>query len=102
IMFKGINSTKLYLYILYSLKDSCEIIMMNNLLETIKNTPLVKFENLSKANSISIYGKLEYLNAGKSLKSRTSKNMIDWALENKLLKQGDTVIESSSGNMAIG
>lgn len=76
--------------------------MLNNLLETIKNTPLVKFENLTKANSIAIYGKLEYLNAGKSLKSRTSKNMIDWALKNKLLKQGDTIIESSSGNMAIG
>lgn len=49
-----------------------------------------------------VYAKLELCSVGGSMKDRAAFNMIQHALLNKTIKPGDTVIESSSGNMAIG
>jgi N-(2-amino-2-carboxyethyl)-L-glutamate synthase len=73
-----------------------------NILSTIGKTPLVKFSRLSKQLGFSVFGKMESFNPGGSIKDRTALNMLSQAIESGRVKPGDTIIESSSGNMALG
>ena len=72
------------------------------ILSTIGDTPLVVLEHLFPASSSVFLAKLEMLNPGGSTKDRTAILMLSRALEDGLLDRDSTVIESSSGNMAIG
>lgn len=74
----------------------------DNLLSTIGGTPLVAFHKLYPQTNVKIYGKLEAFNPGGSIKDRTAFSILSQALKSGELEVGDTVIESSSGNMAIG
>ena len=49
-----------------------------------------------------IVAKCEFFNAGGSVKDRIALRMIDDAEKKGLLKQGDTIIEPTSGNTGIG
>ncbi|TCO11085.1 2,3-diaminopropionate biosynthesis protein SbnA [Natronoflexus pectinivorans] len=73
-----------------------------NILSTIGKTPLVDLSRFSKKRGFSVFGKLECFNPGGSIKDRTALNMLSQALESGEIKPGDTIIESSSGNMALG
>lgn len=73
-----------------------------NILSTIGKTPLVKLSRLEKKWGFSVFGKMESFNPGGSIKDRTALNMLTQALESGQVKSGDTIIESSSGNMALG
>ncbi|MGF1585998.1 MAG: 2,3-diaminopropionate biosynthesis protein SbnA [Bacteroidales bacterium] len=73
-----------------------------NILSTIGNTPLLNLSRLSKQWGFSVFGKMESFNPGGSIKDRTALNMLSEALESGKVKPGDTIIESSSGNMALG
>lgn len=73
-----------------------------SILHTIGETPLVHLPRLFPGFPQTIYGKLECANPGGSIKDRTAVNILKRALQAGELKPGDTVIESSSGNMAIG
>ena len=55
-----------------------------------------------KNNNWNVYLKLEKFNPGGSMKDRMALNMIEQAEKKGLLKPGGTIIESSSGNTAIG
>ena len=46
--------------------------------------------------------KLEYFNAGGSVKDRIGLRMVEEAERDGILKPGDTVIEPTSGNTGIG
>lgn len=72
--------------------------MYKSLLDAIGNTPLVK---INFQVPCSIYGKLEYLNPGGSVKDRSSLYMIEEAEKLGLLKPGGTLIDASSGNQGI-
>ena len=74
----------------------------HNIIDTIGNTPFILLERLYSKSEINIYGKLEAFNPGGSIKDRTAKQLISHAISTGKLQYGDTVIESSSGNMAIG
>ncbi|WP_372637883.1 pyridoxal-phosphate dependent enzyme [Fodinibius sp.] len=76
--------------------------MNNGILSTIGQTPLVPLKKLYKASPFRIYGKMEMFNPGASIKDRPAFKMICKALEEGKLRLNDTIIESSSGNMAIG
>ncbi len=73
-----------------------------NLLQTIGNTPLVKLETVTKNVKANIFIKLEYMNPGGSIKDRIAKFMVEKAEAKGMLKPGDTIIENSSGNTAMG
>ncbi|MGB3183516.1 MAG: 2,3-diaminopropionate biosynthesis protein SbnA [Cyclobacteriaceae bacterium] len=73
-----------------------------NILETIGQTPLISLPRLFPMSNIQLYGKLEAANPGGSIKDRTAARILVHALRQGDLKPGQTVIESSSGNMAIG
>src|SRR5215212_9654910 len=75
-----------------------------NILGVIGKTPLVKINQLTKAEGIkaTVLAKMESLNPGYSVKDRIGIAMIEAAEQEGLLKPGGTVIEATSGNTGIG
>ena len=69
-----------------------------NLLELIGDTPLVNIRHLSENNPGLYLAKLELTNPGQSPKDRIALHIINDAEKKGLLKQGSTVIETTSGN----
>ncbi|WP_226086338.1 MULTISPECIES: cysteine synthase A [Mesobacillus] len=74
----------------------------NSITELIGQTPIVKLNGLGDDQSADVYLKLEYMNPGSSVKDRIALAMIEDAEANGVLKQGDTIIEPTSGNTGIG
>ena len=70
----------------------------NNVLELVGNTPLVRFNKITKEFSGQFYGKLEAFNPGHSSKDRIALHIIEEAEPKGILKPGDTIIETTSGN----
>ncbi|APQ16238.1 2,3-diaminopropionate biosynthesis protein SbnA [Maribacter hydrothermalis] len=73
-----------------------------SIVDTVGNTPLVKLNKINRHANFNLYGKLEAANPAGSIKDRTSLFILQKALADGRIKNGDTVIESSSGNMAVG
>lgn len=78
--------------------------IIENVLELIGNTPLLKANRYSKSIGLSntLYTKLEYLNPAGSVKDRIALAMIEDAENKGILKPGSTIIEPTSGNTGIG
>ncbi|UAC48246.1 cysteine synthase A [Bacillus aquiflavi] len=74
----------------------------NSIAELVGNTPIVKLNRLVDDQSADVFLKLEYMNPGSSVKDRIALAMIEDAEAKGLLKQGDTLIEPTSGNTGIG
>ena len=73
--------------------------MHNDLISAIGNTPLIRMKSIEGSNAV-ISGKLEFLNPGGSIKDRTALSIIKNAFKNGEILEGDSFIESRSGNMA--
>lgn len=67
--------------------------------ELVGDTPLYHLP--LKHSPCMLYLKLEYFNAGHSVKARIALNMLFEAEKEGRLRPGDTIIESSSGNTGI-
>ncbi len=78
------------------MKNNPEIV--DNVLELIGNTPMVRLKKVTEGLTGNFYGKLESFNPGDSVKDRIAKYIIDKAEEEGLIKPGDTIIETTSGN----
>lgn len=76
--------------------------ILNNILEAIGDTPMVRFNRIGKEFGVEILGKCEFLNPGGSVKDRIAYAMIEDAEAKGLIKPGDTLIEPTSGNTGIG
>lgn len=74
----------------------------NDILEGIGNTPLIKLNRISKGLKVEIFAKLEFLNPMGSVKDRIAKYMIEKAEKEGRIKPGDTIVDNSSGNTALG
>ncbi|MBU5468678.1 cysteine synthase A [Virgibacillus sp. MSJ-26] len=74
----------------------------NDITEIIGETPIVKLNRLTDDDSADIYVKLEFMNPGSSVKDRIALAMIEAAEKDGKLKEGDTIIEPTSGNTGIG
>ncbi|MDD2352959.1 MAG: cysteine synthase A [Atribacterota bacterium] len=72
---------------------------INNIIEAIGNTPLLRLNKISSGN---VFAKAEFLNPGGSIKDRVAKYIIEEAEKDQKLKPGMTIIESTSGNTGIG
>ncbi|KAG0149380.1 hypothetical protein CROQUDRAFT_59361 [Cronartium quercuum f. sp. fusiforme G11] len=80
-----------------SIKDS--------VLSCIGGTPLVRLDRLASAHGIrcNLLGKLEYFNAGGSVKDRIASRMvIEAEAEGRLVPGKSVIIEPTSGNTGIG
>jgi len=74
---------------------------VNNILETIGNSPLVRINNLYPAG-YEVYVKVEKTNPGGSIKDRIALSMVEDAEAKGILKPGSVLIEPTSGNTGIG
>ena len=75
---------------------------VESILDLIGNTPVVGIHDISPNKNVKIYLKLDGQNPGGSIKDRAAVSMIDAAEASGELKPGGVVLESSSGNTAIG
>ena len=75
-----------------------EIKAYNNILELVGNTPLVRLNKIFKNIAGNFYGKIESFNPGHSTKDRIALYIIEQAEKKGILKPGDTIIETTSGN----
>ena len=71
-----------------------------NILETIGNTPHIRFGRMFGEHEVWI--KFERANPGGSIKDRIALSMIEEAEANGKLKPGGTIVEPTSGNTGIG
>ena len=73
-----------------------------SVLEAIGSTPVVRLSRLFASTGLEVYAKLEGLNPGGSIKDRPAYNILTKAIEAGEVDARTTVVESSSGNFAIG
>jgi cystathionine beta-synthase len=74
---------------------------LNNVLETIGNTPIIKLNKITKNWPGTILAKVDYFNPGNSIKDRMALKMVEVAEAEGKLKPGGTIIEGTSGNTGI-
>ncbi|MBR5366194.1 MAG: cysteine synthase family protein [Clostridia bacterium] len=75
----------------------------HNILEAVGSTPLIRLNRMPKPGSAEVLVKMEGLNVGGSIKTRTALNMIEAAEREGLITPGKTIIvEPTSGNQGIG
>jgi len=74
---------------------------VNNILQTIGNTPHVRINHLFR-NDIEVWMKVERFNPGSSIKDRIALAMIEDAEAKGLINKDTVIIEPTSGNTGIG
>src|SRR5580704_18011493 len=75
---------------------------IQNILQAVGKTPLVRLNQIGKDLPCEIYGKCEFLNPGGSVKDRIALHMVEEAERQGQIRPGDTLIEPTSGNTGIG
>jgi len=75
-----------------------EIKAYNNILELVGNTPLIRLNQITSNFKGNYFAKVEAFNPGHSTKDRIALYIIEEAEKRGILKPGDTIIETTSGN----
>ncbi|NJY62686.1 pyridoxal-phosphate dependent enzyme [Salinimicrobium sp. CDJ15-81-2] len=70
----------------------------DNVLQLIGNTPLIHLNRITQNLEGDFYAKVEAFNPGHSTKDRIALHIIEEAERKGILKPGDTIIETTSGN----
>ena len=76
--------------------------VFENILDAIGGTPIVKLQRMPEADSAEILVKVEALNVGGSIKTRTAYNMLREAAAQGILTKESIICEPTSGNQGIG
>ncbi|HUP48736.1 MAG TPA: cysteine synthase A [Thermoanaerobaculia bacterium] len=74
---------------------------VDNVLDLIGNTPMVRLRSIPGPDAADIFVKLEFLNPAGSVKDRIGVGMIRRAEAAGLLRPGGTIIEPTAGNTGI-
>lgn len=103
-MFNNLQSLKNQLFSFNYLYQQSTILTMwlNNILETIGNTPLIKLNKITNDLPCTVLAKVEYFNPGNSIKDRMALKMLEVAEKEGKIKPGGTIIEGTSGNTGMG
>jgi cysteine synthase B len=75
---------------------------LGSILQAIGNTPLVRLRLSGVPEAVELLGKCEWFNPGGSVKDRTALALVSEGERTGALRAGKTIIDSSSGNTAIG
>jgi cystathionine beta-synthase len=75
---------------------------VDNVVELIGDTPLVRLRNLTEGIEATVLAKVEYFNPGGSVKDRIAVRMVEEAEKAGLLRPGGTIVEPTSGNTGVG
>lgn len=73
-----------------------------SILDLIGSTPVIKLRNMPEKSDAEVWGKMESMNPGGSVKDRICLAMIEAAERTGQLKSGGTIVEPTSGNTGIG
>jgi cystathionine beta-synthase len=76
--------------------------ILNNVMEAVGNTPLIRINKLARGIRANVLAKVEFFNPGGSVKDRIGPAMIEDAERRGLLKPGGTIVEATSGNTGVG
>jgi cysteine synthase len=87
---------------IFARKQLLVFMWLNNILETIGNTPLIKLNKITKDIPATVLAKVDYFNPGNSIKDRMALKMVEVAEKEGKLKPGGTIIECTSGNTGMG
>ncbi len=74
----------------------------NTILDAVGSTPMIRLRRMPEPGSAQILVKMEALNVGGSIKTRTALNMIDRAEAEGKLTRDSIIVEPTSGNQGIG
>lgn len=74
----------------------------NNILQAVGHTPMIRLNKMPEADSAEVLVKMEALNVGGSIKTRTALNMIEQAEKEGLIDKDSIIVEPTSGNQGIG
>ncbi len=77
------------------------MIVANSVLDLIGKTPIVKINNLTGPNDATVYAKLEWFNAGGSVKDRLALYVVEYAQSAGRLNKEKRILEATSGNTGI-
>jgi cystathionine beta-synthase len=97
-----INSLPFHLSNPLLLRQTLVSMWLDNILETIGNTPLIKLNKVAKDINATVLAKVDYFNPGNSIKDRMALKMVEVAEKEGKLKPGGTIIEGTSGNTGMG
>jgi len=76
--------------------------VLDNILEAVGDTPLVRLNRIVPSGGATVYAKLESFNPMWSVKDRIAKAMIEAGEKKGMINKDTTVIEPTSGNTGIG
>lgn len=76
--------------------------VLGSLLEAIGHTPLVRLHDPALPAAVELWAKCEWLNPGGSVKDRTALSLVLEGERTGALRRGLTIVDSSSGNTAVG
>jgi cystathionine beta-synthase len=79
-------------------KTNANTKVAKNILSLIGNTPLIRLEKVVAGFEGNFFAKFEAFNPGHSNKDRIALHIIEEAERSGILKPGDTIIETTSGN----
>ena len=74
----------------------------DSILDAIGNTPVIRLNRMPEEGSAEILVKMEPLNVGGSIKTRTAMNMLLQAEKEGLIGPESIIVEPTSGNQGIG
>lgn len=75
-----------------------EVQVYDNVLQLIGNTPMIQINKITANFNGNFFAKVEAFNPGHSSKDRIALYIIEEAEKRGILKPGDTIIETTSGN----
>ncbi len=75
--------------------------VVNDILELIGNTPLIRINKLTRKEDATILAKLEWYNISGSIKDRMAKYLIEYAEASGKLTKDKVILEATSGNTGI-
>jgi cystathionine beta-synthase len=79
-----------------------ELAVLDDILDAIGRTPMVRLARIGRGIRTPVYGKLENLNPGGSVKDRIGLSIIEAAEKSGALRPGGVIVEATSGNTGVG
>eukprot|EP00760_Papus_ankaliazontas_P014958 PhM_4_TR161/c0_g1_i1/m.13821/K01697/CBS; cystathionine beta-synthase len=78
--------------------------ILPNVLDAVGNTPCIRLHTIPKLLGLKceVVAKCEFFNPGGSVKDRIGVRMVEEGIKSGLVKEGDTLIEPTSGNTGVG
>jgi cysteine synthase A len=85
-----------------SRRPADEPFLFDSVLGAVGNTPLVRLTRLYPDLGLRLFGKLEALNPGGSIKDRPALRILEEEMGKGRIDRDTVIVESSSGNMGVG